>query len=99
MARARRARLAASTAAVAAALAALIGAAAAPPPAAADFSKRPITAASFARARHLQIALAPAAAGVAQRLRLPRGVLRYVAIRAVDSAGNVGLPLAVRVSR
>jgi hypothetical protein len=35
---------------------------------------------------------APAAAGSGQSLTLPAGVQRYVAIRAVDEQGNIGLP-------
>ena len=38
----------------------------------------------------------PAAAGTAQSYTLPGGVERYVAIRAVDDQGNVGLPESVR---
>jgi hypothetical protein len=56
-------------------------------------SNHPIGPASFGSARRLRIALRPGRAGLVQRLRLPRGVLKYVAIRAVDAAGNVGLPL------
>jgi Subtilase family len=59
-------------------------------------SRRPITAESFLRARALGVTVTPAAAGSVQRLRLPRGTSSYVAIRAVDAAGNVGLPLVLR---
>lgn len=61
-------------------------------------SSRPITPANFASARALSGAPAPKAAGTAQSLRLPAGAERYVAIRAVDVAGNVGLPAVVRVA-
>jgi hypothetical protein len=60
---------------------------------------RPLTAASFASARRLQVGLAPAAAGSIQVLTLPRGVGRYLAIRAVDAAGNIGRPLVFRTAR
>ncbi len=61
-------------------------------------SAHPITPQSFSRATRLRVALAPAAAGTPQRLTLPHGTLRYVAIRAVDPAGNLGRPLVLRVS-
>jgi hypothetical protein len=60
-------------------------------------SRRPITAQSFARARRLGVSLARARAGSVQRLRLPKGVSGYVAIRAIDAAGNVGRPLVFRL--
>lgn len=59
-------------------------------------SGRPISAVSFARARHLPLALRPAPAGALQRLYLPRKTLKFVALRAVDSAGNVGRPMLLR---
>ena len=59
-------------------------------------SKSPITAANFAHAKPLSGAPAPAAAGSRQSLKLPAGAEKYVAIRAVDAQGNVGLPLVVR---
>jgi hypothetical protein len=63
-------------------------------------SARPITPQSFARARVLTVArLAPGVAGVRQRFAVPRGARRWIAIRAVDAAGNVGLPAVVRVRR
>jgi hypothetical protein len=62
-------------------------------------SAHPITAASFGRARRLRVGLIPARAGTLQRLRLPRGARRYVAVRAVDAAGNVGLPLVQKLTR
>ncbi len=58
-------------------------------------SRRPITAANFARARLLYVRATPGRPGSRQRLELPPGTLRYVAIRAVDSAGNLGLPLVL----
>ena len=39
----------------------------------------------------------PAAAGTAQSFALPPGTTGYVAIRAVNAAGNVGLPAVVKV--
>jgi hypothetical protein len=62
-------------------------------------SRRPITAQTFAHARRLSVRLRPAAAGSGQRIGLGPRVLRYVAIRAVDSAGNVGLPLVAKIAR
>jgi hypothetical protein len=53
-------------------------------------SDAPITAPEFASSRALPDAPAPAAAGTLQRLTLPRGTGRYVAIRAVDAQGNLG---------
>jgi hypothetical protein len=60
-------------------------------------SRHPITSQTFASARRLSVGLRPVAAGSRQRLRLGRGARRYVAIRAVDSAGNIGLPLVVKL--
>jgi hypothetical protein len=59
-------------------------------------SNRPITAQNFARAKALRVAAAPHAAGRRQSLRLPSRIKRYVALRAVDTAGNVGLPVILR---
>jgi subtilase family protein/VCBS repeat protein len=59
-------------------------------------SSAPITGASFASAKPLAGAPAPAPAGTRQALALPAGHLRYVAIRAVDDQGNVGPPLVVK---
>jgi Subtilase family len=59
-------------------------------------SNRLITAQSFASAPRFAVALVPAAAGSIQRLVLPSRVGRFVAIRAVDAAGNVGRPLVFR---
>jgi hypothetical protein len=58
-------------------------------------SARPITPQNFAAARRLAGAPQPAAAGRRQSYRLPARTLRYVAIRAVNAAGNIGLPTAV----
>jgi hypothetical protein len=56
-----------------------------------------ITAANFGSARVLRgLAPKPARAGRRQRFRLPAGVRRYVAIRAVDAAGNLGPPVVLR---
>jgi hypothetical protein len=60
-------------------------------------SRRPITARDFARARRLAPGIKPRAAGARQRLALARGARRFVGIRAVDAAGNVGLPLVVKL--
>jgi hypothetical protein len=51
-----------------------------------------ITPQNFAQATALSGAPIPAAAGTAQSYALPKGALRYVAIRAIDAAGNIGLP-------
>jgi hypothetical protein len=59
-------------------------------------SARPITPTSFARARRLTVSLRPGTAGSAQRIELPAGALRFVAVRAIDDAGNIGRPLTVR---
>jgi hypothetical protein len=53
-------------------------------------SDTPITPQSFAAATPLTGAPAPAPAGTRQSFRLPAGTKRYVAIRALDAAGNVG---------
>jgi hypothetical protein len=55
-------------------------------------SESPITAKTFASATPLAGAPQPAAVGTAQSYTLPGEVQRYVAIRAVDDQGNVGLP-------
>ena len=62
-------------------------------------SRRPITAQSFASARGLSGAPAPRHAGSEQQLTVPGGAFAYVAIRAVDSAGNVGRPLVIKMTR
>jgi hypothetical protein len=58
-------------------------------------SSKRITPQSFAVARHLSGAPAPARPGSRQSYRLPAKTLRYVAIRAVNAAGNVGLPAVI----
>ncbi len=58
-------------------------------------SKTKITPASFASATPLPGAPAPAAAGTTQTYTLPSGAQHYVAIRAVDGEGNLGLPAVV----
>jgi hypothetical protein len=60
-------------------------------------SSKPITPQNFARAKALGSAPRPAAAGTRQRFKLPPGVERYVAIRAVNAAGNIGLPAVAAV--
>ena len=57
----------------------------------------PITPQTFSSAKPLAGAPAPAAPGTRQRFAIPRGAERYVAIRAVNAAGNVGLPAVVAV--
>ena len=61
-------------------------------------SRTLITAANFASAHRLRLSLAPGRPGREQRMRIPRGTRRYVALRAVDAAGNVGLPLVEKVT-
>jgi hypothetical protein len=58
-------------------------------------SSSPISPANFTAARRLSVTLKPAAAGTVQQLTLPSGAMRYVAIRAVDEQGNLGLPAVV----
>jgi hypothetical protein len=60
-------------------------------------SSRPLNAATFARGRRLAVSLTPARAGVLQRLAVPRRALKFLALRAVDSAGNVGRPIVLRI--
>jgi hypothetical protein len=55
-------------------------------------SKRKITPQNFMSATPLSGAPAPAQAGAPQTYALPRGAKRYVAIRAIDQQGNIGLP-------
>jgi hypothetical protein len=55
-------------------------------------SASPITPQSFAAAKRLAGAPAPAPAGTTQSYALPVGTQRYIAIRAVDQQGNIGLP-------
>ena len=63
-------------------------------------SRRPITAQRFASARRLAVDLRPVTGGLrASSSTLPRGLLAYIAIRAVDGAGNVGRPMVLKVPR
>jgi hypothetical protein len=55
-------------------------------------SATPITPENFAAATPVSGAPAPAAAGTAQSFKLPAGTKAYVAIRAIDEQGNIGLP-------
>src|SRR5438128_948548 len=55
-------------------------------------SATPITPENFASATPISGAPAPAAAGTAQSFKLPPGTKAYVAIRAIDEHGNIGLP-------
>jgi hypothetical protein len=55
-------------------------------------SANPITPQNFAAATPLSGAPAPAAAGTPQTYALPATAQRYVAIRAIDAQGNIGLP-------
>jgi hypothetical protein len=61
-------------------------------------SKR-ITPQHFAAAKPLAGAPVPAAAGARQLFAIPAGAERYVAIRAVNAAGNVGLPAVIELKR
>ncbi len=60
-------------------------------------SSRPLNPSTFARARHVSVSLRPARAGAIQRLVLPRGLLKFVALRAVDAAGNIGRPIRLKI--
>jgi hypothetical protein len=59
-------------------------------------SPNPIKPENFSQAATVSGAPAPAAAGTRQTFKLPRGTTGYVAIRAVNAAGNVGLPAVVK---
>ncbi len=59
-------------------------------------SKHKITPANFASATPLAGAPAPAAAGSPQSYSIPAGAQKWIAIRAIDGAGNVGLPAIVK---
>ena len=61
-------------------------------------SKEPITPENFSRAKKLTGAPKPAQADTKQTVKLPAGAEKYVAIRAVDAAGNLGLPAVVKVA-
>jgi hypothetical protein len=60
-------------------------------------SRRPITPQTFKQARRLRLTLRPATAGSRQQFGLPRGTLGWIAIRAVDAAGNVGRPMVLKL--
>ncbi len=64
------------------------------------WSTRPIAPAGFGRAHVVRVSGRPGRSGTAQRLRLkvPRAA-RYLAIRALDPAGNIGAEVTVRLSR
>jgi hypothetical protein len=59
-------------------------------------SRSPITPQNFAAATPLPGAPAPAAAGTPQSYALPAAAKTYVAIRAIDEQGNIGLPAVLR---
>ena len=60
-------------------------------------SKHPITAQNFASATPLKAAPTPRSPYAVQSIHLPSATMRYLAVRAVDAAGNVGLPAVVTV--
>lgn len=60
---------------------------------------RPITPASFAEARSLEFEGQVGAPGQRVTLRLASQPLRYLAVRAVDDQGNVGLPAVIDTRR
>jgi hypothetical protein len=63
-------------------------------------SGRPITPERWSKAKPLSGAPVPAEAGTVQSMTLPtKGVKRYIAIRAIDEQGNIGLPESVRYYR
>jgi hypothetical protein len=55
-------------------------------------SPSPIAPQSFSSATPLSGAPTPAAAGTTQSYAIPRTAQRYIAIRAIDAQGNIGLP-------
>lgn len=61
-------------------------------------SSNPITAANFSSATPLTGAPTPAAAGSQQSFPVPSGAQTYVALRAVNASGNVGLPAVIRLN-
>src|SRR5947209_20279838 len=61
------------------------------------FGRGRLTPQTFVRARRLRLRLRPAASGVAQTVVLPPGLRGWVALRASDQAGNIGLPAMARV--
>jgi hypothetical protein len=60
-------------------------------------STKRITPRGFANATPVTGAPAPAAAGTSQSIGLPAGLTGWVAVRAIDAQGNVGLPAVVRL--
>ena len=59
-------------------------------------SAKPISARSFAAAQPLSTSVRPGDPGAEDVLALTGRIRRYVAVRAVDEQGNVGLPTVVR---
>ncbi|HWX96796.1 MAG TPA: hypothetical protein VNZ01_08075 [Solirubrobacteraceae bacterium] len=59
-------------------------------------SPNPITPQGFSGATPLAGAPVPAAAGATQSYALPHGSSTYIAIRAIDEQGNIGLPAVKR---
>jgi hypothetical protein len=59
-------------------------------------SPNPITPQSFASATPLGGAPTPAAAGTTQTFAVPKTAQLYIAIRAIDEQGNIGLPAVKR---
>jgi hypothetical protein len=59
-------------------------------------SASPITPETFASATPLSGAPTPAPAGTAQTYAIPAAAQRYIAIRAIDAQGNIGLPAIKR---
>jgi hypothetical protein len=60
-------------------------------------SSRPITAKNFASAKRLKGAPLPKSPYTLQSVHVPSGTKRYLAVRAVDGAGNLGLPAVITV--
>jgi hypothetical protein len=58
-------------------------------------ASNPITPQTFAKALPLGGAPTPTAAGTTQTYTLPANAQSYVAVRAIDQAGNIGLPAVV----
>jgi hypothetical protein len=58
-------------------------------------SDSPITPQNFVAAQAISGLPAPQPAGTQETVTLPAGIGRYVAIRASDGAGNIGLPLVI----
>jgi hypothetical protein len=58
-------------------------------------SSHRITPQNFAAARQLRGLPAPHGAGTHEAINLPGAMLRYIAVRAVDRQGNLGLPAVV----